>query len=817
MSSTSQDPIMASHSFQILSDQEVIDMKRTRGIMACAECQRRKLKCDKKFPCTSCVRRGRADICPTGDMGPIGRGRRVMRSVSLELSTTIHSMGDRIRQLESAIAEAHAADGHSGEASVSPHPLLRDDLLSISHTNELPQSSGDPTPAPNTFGALAVSASGTPRYFGPTAGPSVSQCTTENRINPRFFSMRQALLSVQGGSGADRAEYAPLFADVVESFPFGGTQASSSWDTTVCLETLLGQLPDELRAWALYDIFVADASWYGTPIMADELHELLAFLYDPNSNLHDLTPHALAVVFFCFAAATYADLALPAYSPQADTYFDLGRTALTLQPVFGSTDLHTIQALALAALYYATGGPRYSVDSSWTLTSMAIGLCQALRLYREREHTRFENKVAQRRRALFWEIYSLETYQSLSFSRPLTISLADITCEFPADTDETMDSQGMPVPGFFHTRWTFTKEVTAPMAQAYTSAMPLTYDEVLDLDRRLRRFMERAPFPHYYNKPGEARTFLAYVRSHLIPRFAGNLMLYIHRGSFVQALKDRPLNPLEGPYAASFLAAYRGASVIIKSDVRSLALFPEHFHRWWPIWKSLVNASFIVGSIVAKSPTTSVAPAALAELLTAVDLVEHGAVHSFAAEGSLPVLYRLRNKATAVYAAFRPLAAPLHSVNLDGEADDKDFELLGGSHAIVQRDTVSVPVSASNPSSPSPSPSRCPQNGGLAMPSLIPGLMPPPSSPDHWEALMPAHWPWSSSFPFEMLMKNASASGSSTSASASSEDANGSEGLEAYLAAQLPKFTTGSFPCGSVGGSPVSEAEWTQFLSIMEH
>ncbi|KAJ7660232.1 fungal-specific transcription factor domain-containing protein [Mycena polygramma] len=798
MSSTPQHPTMASHSFQILSDQEVINMKRTRGIMACAECQRRKLKCDKKFPCTSCVRRGRADICPTGDMGPIGRGRRVMRSASLELSTTIHSMGDRIRQLESAIAEAHAADCHSSEASVSPHPLLRDDLLSISRTNELPQSSGDPTPSQlaNTFGALAVSASGTPRYFGPTAGPS-------------------ALLSVQGGTGADRAEYAPLFADVVESFPFGGTQASSSWDTTMCLETLLGQLPDELRAWALYDIFVADASWYGTPIMADELHELLAFLYDPNSNLHDLSPHALAVVFLSFAAATFADLALPAYSPQADTYLDLGRTALTLQPVFGSIDLHTIQALALAALYYATGGSRYSVESSWTLISMAIGLCQALRLHRESEHTRFENKIAQRRRALFWEVYSLETYQSLSFSRPLTISLADITCEFPADTDQTMDSEGRPVAGFFHTKWSFTTQVTAPMAQAYTSATPLTYDEVLDLDRRLRRFMERAPFPHYYNKPGEARTFLAYVRSHLIPRFAGNLMLYIHRGSFVQALKDHPLNPLEGPYAASFLAAYRGASVIIKSDVRSLSLFPEHFHRWWPIWKSLVNACFIVGSIVAKSPTTSVAPAALAELLAAVELVERGAVHSFAAEGSLPVLYRLRNKATAVYAAFRPLAAPLHSVNLDGEADDKDFEMLGGSHAVVQRDTVSVSGSASNSSSSSPSPFPYPQNGGLAMPSLIPGLMPPPSSPDHWEALMPDQWPWSSSFPFEMLMENASGSGSS--ASASSEDGSGSDGLEAYLAAQLPKFTTGSFPCGSVGGSPVSEAEWTQFLSIMEH
>jgi hypothetical protein len=100
------------------------------------------------------------------------RNPRIMRSESLELSTTIHNMGDRIRQLETAVAEAHA---ERAEEPDSPHPLLREDLLAIKRTSELPSESGETTPAQlvNTFGSLAVSASGTPRYFGPTAGPSV--------------------------------------------------------------------------------------------------------------------------------------------------------------------------------------------------------------------------------------------------------------------------------------------------------------------------------------------------------------------------------------------------------------------------------------------------------------------------------------------------------------------------------------------------------------------------------------------------------------------------------------------------------------------
>ncbi|KAJ7617139.1 hypothetical protein FB45DRAFT_1063668 [Roridomyces roridus] len=71
---------MSSHTFQMLSDQEVLDLKRNRRQLACAECHRRKLKCDENFPCASCVRRGRADLCPTGDLGFIGRGRRIRPS-----------------------------------------------------------------------------------------------------------------------------------------------------------------------------------------------------------------------------------------------------------------------------------------------------------------------------------------------------------------------------------------------------------------------------------------------------------------------------------------------------------------------------------------------------------------------------------------------------------------------------------------------------------------------------------------------------------------------------------------------------------------
>ncbi|KAJ7144427.1 fungal-specific transcription factor domain-containing protein [Mycena epipterygia] len=756
---------MTSHTFQLLSDQEILDMKRSKGIMACAECRRRKLKCDKKFPCTSCVRRGRADICPTGDLGPIGRGRRIIRAEPLELGSTILTTGDRIRQLETAVVEAH------GDESESPHPLLREDLLATKHSTELSTFSPDPTPAQlaDTFGALAVSASGTSRYFGPTAGPA-------------------ALLSAQGSAGGDRAEFATTFADITESFPFDPPY-STSWDPISCRETLLAHLPDELRAWTLFDIYVNKASWYGTPLMNDELHELLAEVYDPNQqrnpNAPELSAHALAVVFLAFALAALADLSLPAYNVQADTYFDLARTALALEPVFGSRDLRTVQALVMAGLYHVTGEPRYSIDSSWSLGAMACSLAQTLCLHRESAHTGFDNKTAQRRRAMFWEVYTLDTYQAISFARPPTIPLADITCELPADTEQTMDCEGHTIPGFYHIKWKFTKDITAPMVQVYTSAMPPTYEEVLELDRRLRRFIESASFAHY----GKGPSFLAYLRSTLLPRFCGDLMLYIHRSSFVQVLKDSPHDPLESPYVASFLAAYRGASSIIKAD-RHFALFPHEFHRWWPIWKGLVNAAFIVGSIVAKCPTFEIAPTAFAELHAAVALVEQGATHSFLAQGSVLVLQHLRNKATAVYAEVHPLAIrPNPNPNPAELADEEDFESLGGSRALLPRTRSQNHSHNHNPNS-----------GTLSMPTLISGVMPASSTPDPWQPDIPdsAY----TGFAFDSLM------GSAHRPPAPLPD---SLGLEAYLnSVEMLPNTNSSYP------EALPQADWATFVSSLQ-
>ena len=51
--------------------------------------------------------------------------------------------------------------------------------------------------------------------------------------------------------------------------------------------------------------------------------------------------------------------------------------------------------------------------------------------------------------------------------------------------------------------------------------------------------------------------------------------IYIHRHFFAEVLLHHAKDPLGSPYAASFLASYRAASVII-------ALYVKHFTRFDP-------------------------------------------------------------------------------------------------------------------------------------------------------------------------------------------------------------------------------------------
>ncbi|KAJ6628326.1 hypothetical protein B0H10DRAFT_1990878 [Mycena sp. CBHHK59/15] len=613
---------------------ETIDLKRSRGEIVCAECKRLKLKCDKRFPCASCGKllrpaelslsyqcnspawprrylphwfililsyRGNASqVLSIGTLGPVGRGRRIIANDASELYPAITSMSDRIRQLEVAVADAHAMESAS----------------KIKMRTEMTPHGDVPTPEQlaQSFAAFAINTPEHPRNQ-PTNGPEI-----EN-----------------SGPGSS-----PDFAHITNLFVCADN-GMKSWDVEQSLDILFEQLPTVDTAWPRVKSYMHHGIWTSTPIMHEELTELVVEIYQYSQDrllsvVPPMMPHRLSVLFFVFAAATLTDTACPPYSSTAELYFELGRAALSLRSIFESTYIATIQALALMVEYISHGGRRYNMLGSWSLISLASTLTERVRVSWPAHLFDLTPIVSDRTSyTLFWEIYSMETLKALSVGNPTSMTPSQIDCHFPIDDEAAIGADGQKQPEFYHAKWQFVKQVTAPMLEICTKANPASYQVFLDLDRKLRRFIESTHFEKYLGDD-----IMSYNRAYLIPQFCSELILFIHRPAFVQVLQNHPDDPLSSAYAASFLATYRAASETIKANVRNFSTYPQHFSRWWPIWKSL-------GSIATKFPTSGMASSAILELFVAVDIVERWGKQAQLTQGSLVALQRLRNSAVDTY------------------------------------------------------------------------------------------------------------------------------------------------------------------------
>ncbi|KAF7376608.1 Zn(2)-C6 fungal-type domain-containing protein [Mycena sanguinolenta] len=325
---------------------------------SCEECHRLKLKCDKKVPCGPCIRRLCANICPTGTLQSTGRGKRSVRSEVPLLTAKISEMGERIRQLERAVADARTNE------DFFDHPLLS--------TTTRPPSEFTPAQTSEALGSFSVNQDGNAVYFGPTAGT-------------------EALFSIEGVSDDTHPEQCLSFTAITESFPFSPNK--TTWAADQALEQLFAQLPLEVRAWSLCQIYFRNGCWTGMPVMQSEAVELLTLIYHPNTGTQHqppATPQQMAVLYLIFALGSLVDLDLPPYNSDADHYFDVACAAMSIRPFFESPTVVTVQALALISCYYAHGGRRFSMDGAWNTISLASNLSQRLGLRKHPTVSRVE-------------------------------------------------------------------------------------------------------------------------------------------------------------------------------------------------------------------------------------------------------------------------------------------------------------------------------------------------------------------------------------------------------------------------------------------
>ncbi|KAH7882993.1 hypothetical protein F5I97DRAFT_1815347 [Phlebopus sp. FC_14] len=699
--------------------QKAIDKeaKRNRGAMSCAECRRLKLKCDKTVPCSSCKRRGCSAICPNGDL-ITGQGTRFVLADTEKLHQKITQMSDRIRQLEDALAIL--------QTSISPgeqHPLLQRELLDIKSIIDLHAAVNEGNAATaksseqadnesqyvEAFGTLALRDDGAATFYGPSAGSEVSFlhciCIIFTRIiEPVDRDKEHVSRDLPG-----------VVKHLSNSFPL-----APIFNENVDLNFLVqNYLPPWHRARQLSELYLSQAPWFfGAVTKRQLLEECLPLWYaeaadlvppgsvapstETNANEASRNPHELALLFviFCFGALTDPTLPPAPDNDEANMYSKLTRAALNLEPVLDRPpSVATVQTLALLAIYQGLCSGENSIESTWAIFGLATKLAQSVN--RDCARWQLPSSEVQKRRALFWELFITDGWQSLATGRLATFYLPYIDCELANDPDSSIDDDGCILPSFPAWKAKFGFEcVSAVIQNAQTAKVP-KYSVIIELDRRVRDM----DLPEYSKRPPPPDAGLAETMKHYMPINYHHLtLLYIHRCFFAEAVSNNPTNPMNSPFAPSFLAGYRSACELLGGLRTQFDLFPAQIARFWVLWTHAFSSSVMLASVVTHASgsgaRSKITGAALSELRRAVDLFKEASLHGGRAGKFLPILQRLLQKAEHAYSTATPAVTRNQDIFASStEARQKDeLSIFSG-----QINKVATKVSSSSVASTSSS------------------------------------------------------------------------------------------------------------------
>ncbi|KAG2344031.1 hypothetical protein BDR05DRAFT_1019117 [Suillus weaverae] len=608
------------------------------------------------FPCQSCIRRGCANICPEGTLAAT-KGNKVLMAHAQRLSEQVKTMAGRIKELEEALHESQKFN----RGGIEPHPLMQTPSQSHEHA-ELPELrtiyDDEVRDVSESIGSLSIDDSGRTKYHGESVGSEVRQ-----RILVVFYFQPLFPQSVPTDPKCLGLPFEII--DLCNAYPFGLR------DSQYTKFLFLPFLPSRERALQLMELYYRNVAWMFDPIVRDDfVTNILTPLYGHTGspNVNNIHSHRLSVFFILLASGVLYEQS-PSSGVLAEQYHALSRAALSLDPIYQDATCATVQALFMA-FGYIYQSDRANNNSRWLLMGVVARLAQLVNIMlplvartdgriTERDNAGWGlgQEEIQRRRVLFWEIYSVDAWASIINGRPPALSINHTDCWFPEDLDPTIKPSGAVEMGWHAWQFRYSASCLGISVQHVFSTRVPSYSALLELDRKIRKFN----LPSHLQSPMEAseagrawspeapRAMQQYAA--LCQREA-NLM-YIHRSWFVQAVREAPANPLQHKYAPSVLAVYRSACRLISSLNGLYRVHSKPTDRTWFFWSTVFSACIILGAIVVDSPRCTLASNALQELDQGMVLYE---------EGSLPcrppatmlVLHKLRERAfTSLQAAQR--------------------------------------------------------------------------------------------------------------------------------------------------------------------
>ncbi|TFK75639.1 hypothetical protein BDN72DRAFT_757359 [Pluteus cervinus] len=560
----------------------------SRGEIACAECRRLKIRCDRIVPCTTCVKRGCGALCPNGTIPP-GEGSRFVLAATDHLHRKLARLEGRMRSLEDALAIVQA------NTSDRPHPLLVTPLEEVDdeprfkpiQEDRFEDRSDSPADLVDGLGTLIMDERGSSRFFGPTGGSEVRRVT---------FSSRTLLQEL------DPSYLPPEINHYYQAFPFPPTGFRAS-PVQSMIESFL---PSVERAIALCGTFLEHLSWMFNIVTRQHVvGELIPAVYKQSSDTYG--PHDLALLLIVLGIGSLVDLTLEPYNLEAQHYYRLTRAAMSLQPVLAEQSMVTIKVLHLMSIYNGMSGKESNLEQSYTLLDLAGQVALRIGFHIDPSMWGIEGREAYDRRVYFWNLMAGVTWQSLVTGRPPALLISYVNCRIPSAEDESRYQAGEVPLGFGIWGFKASADCLIPVVRATLAAKPPEYSAVLDLDQKIRSFA--SPKPDDAKDERIAISMRNFVRAH----YQDLILLFLHRGFFAQAMSENPQDPLRSKYGHSVTAAYASSCTVL-SDIRGqFSKKPLLCGRIWRMWSYAFSAAIVVGTIAIRGSHLNLQPPAFHE------------------------------------------------------------------------------------------------------------------------------------------------------------------------------------------------------------
>ncbi|EJD07390.1 uncharacterized protein FOMMEDRAFT_164371 [Fomitiporia mediterranea MF3/22] len=582
--------------------------------MSCAECRRSKLKCDRTFPCSACVRRGCANICPDGTLAAT-KGNKVLQTQNETLLQQVKRLNSRVRDLESALSKTQA------QISPQPHPLLENaerspDSDANAYGEEDSEKDGAEEAA-DLVGSLSIGEEGQTRFHGQSSASEFLQTLLPGSEGDPHQPLHSQMLYRIG---------LPLFIiDLINAFPFNVITPDPEAKSAI-----LRHFPDHQKALALSLIYFEHAGCSFQVIQQElfvpNLLEALLQASKGETSGDRLHAHQVALIYLVLAIGSHLNREDSNGKADGEKYYLLACAAMSLSPIVKVSTSASLQALFVMVQYFnCVDSP--ACERRWLVSGVMYRLAYSIGLQRDPAAWKLSEEETQRRRTLFWELYAWDAWNSIIYGRPPSLNISYTDCRFPEDKSEIYNAKGEREMGYEAYKHRFAAFIFAPVLSHIFSVRQQSYSAVLEVDIKLRKL----PPPSWLLAPtrgkGEPVDGRAWntdptkaMQQYCVVCYREATLLYIHRKYFATAIRMNSVDPLATKYGASVMAACRSACLLL-SSLRSLyGVYPCKASKQPFFWSAAFSSIIVLGCLVFNAPGSSLAADALKAIEDGVEL-----------------------------------------------------------------------------------------------------------------------------------------------------------------------------------------------------